>query len=110
MYWYQDFFISDNIKGSRKQIRTSVTKGRHLRPWFLVVLSDMPQEQLEIIPVSMLRFAYYQKKNLVVLGVAKGYYYARTMVEQMFSLVYRETGSCDVKQYFQEKIRGEVGE
>jgi hypothetical protein len=105
MRWYQDFYCSDNLKGSKKQIRKMVEKGWHLRPLFMIVLSDLPDGQLEIIPAVMLKNPFLKDVTYDVIGVAKGYYYARTVVEQIFGQVYQETGACNVKQYFQERMK-----
>ncbi|MDD6193463.1 MAG: hypothetical protein PUB19_01030 [Lachnospiraceae bacterium] len=100
MYWYKDLYVSNNLSNNMKWIRWSVEHKIHIKPIFLVVLSDMGDGQLEIIPATTLRLPFFEKKEYQVIGVAKGEYHARSLVETIVADVYGATGNCDCKSYF----------
>lgn len=100
MYWYQDLYVSENLSKNMKAIRWSVEHKIHIKPIFLIVLSDLDDGQLEIIPATTLRLPFCEKKEYRVIGVAKGEYHARSLVETIISDVYQSTGNCDCKSYF----------
>lgn len=100
MYWYENLYVSDNLSNNITLIRRSVEHKIHLKPIFLIVLSDLDDGQLEIIPATTLRLPFSQKKDYQIIGVAKGEYHARTLVETIISDVYQTTGNCDCKSYF----------
>lgn len=104
--WYADFYLSDNLADKRNTIKNHVARKLHIRPLFLIVLSDYEDGQLEIIPLSTLKLPFFYKKEYQVVGVAKGYYHARSLVERIVGDVYRETSTCDCKGYFCNKMNG----
>ena len=110
MKWYQELYVSDNIKAEPKTIRFLVEHGVQIRPLYLIVLSELEDGQLEIIPVHTLKLPVFRKKDYSVVGVAKGYYYARSLVERMVSDVYTQTGDCNVKLYFASYFDDNKGE
>lgn len=107
MKWYKDLYISENITGSLKYIQFMVEHKWQIRPLYLIVLSDILDGQLEIIPVATLRLPAFRQQSYVIIGVAKGYYHARSLIEQIYSDVYTKTGDCAVKDYFQQKLKEE---
>ncbi len=102
MNWYKDLYVSENISGSRKYLEFMVDHGFSVRPMYLITLSNLTDAQLEIIPVSLLKVPFFKQENWDIVGVAKGYYHARSLVERIYSDVLEETGDVLVKDYFKE--------
>lgn len=107
MYWYENLYTSDNLSKNIKVIRMSVEHKINIKPIYLIVLSDMADGQLEIIPATTLRLPFCQKKDYCIVGVAKGGYHARSLVKTIVSDVYEKTGNCDCKSYFKPYFRKE---
>ena len=98
MRWYKDLYVSENITGSLKYIQFMVDHGLQVRPLYLIVLSEISDGQLEIIPVATLKIPIFRHKSYDIIGVAKGYYHGD---------VYSQTGDCQVKAYFRQKFEKE---
>lgn len=107
MRWYKDLYVSENITGSLKYIQFMVDHGLQVRPLYLIVLSEISDGQLEIIPVATLKIPIFRHKSYDIIGVAKGYYHARSLVERIYGDVYSQTGDCQVKAYFRQKFEKE---
>ena len=105
MNWYQELYLSPNLKGSEKYIHWLVESGWSLRPVYIIVLSELKDGQLEILPLSLLRLPFWKKEDYDILGVAKGYYHARSLVATILSDVYEITGDCDAGSFFRERMQ-----
>lgn len=102
MRWYKDLYLSENLEKDRKTIEKRVEKKIHVRPLYLVVLSEYTHGQLEIIPVTSIHLPLMHQREYDVLGVAKGYYHARSLVGRIIGDVYKETENCDCKAFFSD--------
>ena len=63
MRWYKDLYVSENITGSLKYIQFMVDHGLQVRPLYLIVLSEISDGQLEIIPVATLKIPIFRHKS-----------------------------------------------
>ncbi len=99
MIWYNDLYISDNLPQNSKKVIRIVERRIHVKPLFLVTLSEIEDGQLEIISLTSLRLPFFRQEHVKVVGVAKGYYHARSLVESIIAEVYEHTGGCDCKSY-----------
>lgn len=110
MHWYHFLYVSENLPNNIKSIRWMVEHRIHLKPLYLIVISEIPDGQLEIIPASTLKLPFFKKQTLNIIGVAKGRYHARTLVETIIKEVFEKTGDCDAKSYFEPYFKEEKGE
>lgn len=100
MHWYSDLYISDNLPQDREKLKKRIQWKVYLKSIYYIVVSDVKDGQLEIINRATMTLPFFQTKEYYVIGVAKGYYHARSLVEKMFADVYNETGDCNVREYF----------
>lgn len=100
MNWYQYLYISDNLPDDCQKIKKMVKKKMHAKPLYLIVLSDYTDAQLEIVSALAQQSAFFRMQTYHVIGVAKGYYHARSLVEKILMDVYSKTGQLDAKKYF----------
>lgn len=110
MNWYQYLYISENLPDDAQKIKKMVKKRIHTKPIYLIVLSDYTDGQLEIVSAITQQSPFFRKQTFHVIGVAKGYYHARNLVEKILMDVYSQTGHLDAKHYFSpffEKGKGE---
>ena len=98
MIWYDDLYLSENIEKKADKIKWKITHNAGML--------HMPQNNdslLEIISTKELMQRYYPKKNLVIVGIAKGYEEAVTMAATIVVETMNSLGSTNVKQYLKEK-------
>ena len=110
MNWYQELYLSKNLTGKEKSVKWMVEHKVEVRPLFLIVLSNRSDAQLEIVSLATLKFPFFRKEKYNIIGVAKGYYHARTLVETIAKDVYEATGQCDFKAYFATYFEEDKGE
>lgn len=110
MNWYQNLYLSKNLQGKERQVIWMVEHKVEIRPIFLIVLSDRMDAQLEIVPLATLKFPFFWREKYNIIGVAKGYYHARTLVETIVKDVYNATGQCDFKGFFESYFKENKGE
>ncbi len=110
MKWYHELYLSPNLTGSEAYLHWLAERGWSIRPVYLIVLSDMRDGQLEILPLPLLRMFRRMNREYDVIGMAKGYYHARTLAAKIISDVYEQTGGCDAKTFFLEKMRQSFSE
>lgn len=105
MRWYKDLYTCDDLTGSIKYIQFVVEHGFFgARLIYLITLSKFCDGQLEIVPAVTKKTPFFRKNSQDVIGVAKGYYHARSLVEKIYQDVYDATGSCEVKEYFRQRF------
>ena len=94
MIWYDDLYLSENIEKKADKIKWKITHNAGMLHMYVISLPQNNDSLLEIISTKELMQRYYPKKNLVIVGIAKGYEEAVTMaativVETMNSNVRR---------------------
>lgn len=109
MKWYHFLYVSENLPNNIKSIRWLVEHGIHLKPLYLIVLSEISDGQLEIIPAATLKIPFFKKQSYKIIGVAKGEYHARTLVETIMREVFEKTGDCNARAYFEPYFRENKG-
>ncbi len=100
MEWYHKLYVSDSIAG--KNVNRIKRKTVSV---YVITFSSNRENLLDIIPSWVLMQKAYPKKNLTVIGLAKGHEEALLLVKQIVEETYRNTGSVDIRSYLNEKRR-----
>lgn len=101
MIWYENLYIGESISKKDAKIRRLKWKINHnacLINIFIIVLCRYGTNLLEIIPVRELRHKSYPKRNLYIVGLAKGYDEALETAAYIVIDVYKKTGGFAVKK------------
>ena len=103
MYWYKKLYFGDNAIEKSKEIMRSLKKNEPCFGIYLVVISNMPGNLLDILewPIrqKVSRLRNQDKSGRCIVGVASGYQDALLLVRRIIDEVYRETGGFDVAGY-----------
>ena len=102
MIWYENLYIGESIPKKNAKIRRLKWKIDHskcLTNAFIIVLCRYGTNLLEIIPARELCQKAYPKRNLYVVGLAKGYDDALKTAAEIVSDVYEKTGGFQVKRF-----------
>ena len=103
MKWYKDLYVGESIQHKTEIIKWKIKHNAGQINIFVITIASNPKNLLDIIPAQELMQKGYPKKELFVVGLAKGKEEAHKVVTQIIDEVYRETGSFAVLSYLQTK-------
>ena len=103
MKWYKDLYVGESIRHKTKIIKWKIKHNAGQINIFVITIASNPQNLMDIIPAHELMQKAYPKKELFVIGLAKGKTEAYKVVTQIIDEVYRETGGFAVLPYLQTK-------
>lgn len=99
--WQKDLYLDGITKHMVHKIKDRVERERVQYPFFIVSLASNENNLLDIMHINELLFPYYRKRTTRVLGVAGSRQQAKIMAAAIISKVYQDTGTCDVRKFFQ---------
>ncbi len=106
MKWYHKLYISDSIADSKvNRIRWKINHNAGTVSVYVITLASNRENLLDIIPSWVLMQKAYPKKNLQIIGLAKGYKDAVLLVKRIVEETYQNTGTVDIRAYLSEKRR-----
>ena len=109
MIWYENLYIGESIPKKKTKIRRlkwKISRNSCLSNVFLIVLCRYETNLMEIIPARELCQKAYPKRNLYVIGLAKGYEDALATAAEIVTDVYKKTGGFEVKRYIMQQEAG----
>ena len=106
MKWYEDLYVSDSIADKANRIKWKINHHAGTISVYVIAFASNPQNLLDIIPAwELMQKSYSGKKEMRIIGLAKGYGEATELVRQIIEEVYQNTGDVDVRAYFRNKER-----
>lgn len=93
---YTDEACSVNLE----HIKNSIVSGKTDPFTYCIVISTNPLNLLEIINALEFKFPHYDRLKLEVVGIAGSKKSAVSLVSDIVTDTYRETGSYDIRGYF----------
>lgn len=106
MEWYHKLYVSDSIKDSRlNRIKWKINHNAGMVSIYVITFASNRENLLDIIPSWVLMQKAYPKKNLKIIGLAKGYEDAVLLVKRIVEETYQNTGTVDIRTYLSEKRR-----
>lgn len=103
MKWYRKLYLGERAKEAKYKVFGRIRKGRFQFDTFLIILSDHPDNLLEILSANILKQPYYKKKknieNIYVVGLAIGRDEALEVVRRIIDDVYQNTGGFELPTY-----------
>jgi len=103
MIWYRNLYISEDISHKKAKIKWKIKHNAGQINVYVITLSKNTHNLLEMIPSWELMQKYYPKKDMFVVGVAKGYDEGISMAASIVMEVYQETGKFNVRDYILDK-------
>lgn len=105
MKYYYHLYLSDSLEKKRKKIMKKLDKNQVQINRFVVLLSDNPNENLEIYNSTVLTQSFFDTSNMFVVAITDSQAEAIQYIANMTQMVYEETDSADIKNYILEKQR-----
>ena len=98
MRWYKKLYVGEKAKKHRYETIQAVREGQ---PFGFYVLTPAAGDQnlLDIYPALTLKLPYYEKQDLLIVGVAADFEDASMLAGRIICEVYKKTGGYDVKSF-----------
>lgn len=107
MKWYHDLYVGDSIADKANRIKWKINHNAGTVSVYVIAFASNRQNLLDIIPSwELMQKAYPGKKEMQIIGLAKGYEEALELVQQIIEETYRNTKTVDVRAYLHTKSRG----
>lgn len=105
MKWYRKLYVSESIGDKAGRIKWKINHNAGTASVYVIAFASNPDNLLDIIPAWQLMQKSYPKKNLKIIGLAKGYDDAIELTQQIIEETYQHTGDVDVWSYLKEERR-----
>lgn len=99
MRYFKELYISEELKGREEEIMEHLEKKEFQFRIYLIALPENEKNQLEIYHSVMLNQEWYRNKDVLVVGLAKGYLQAIELVKKITEETLQATGGADIRQY-----------
>ncbi|MBO5198996.1 MAG: hypothetical protein J6B85_10820 [Lachnospiraceae bacterium] len=96
-------YFGDNVKKKHRRIMHQIEHGRFVSGIFCITFASNEANLFDILEAKELLFPYYKKRDVHIVGLAKGRDEACLLVRDMIDEIYQETGGFDVRKYFSNK-------
>ena len=105
MKWYEDLYVGESIVHKKSIIKRKMLHNAGQIDIFVISLASNPANLLDIIPAKELLQKAYPKKDMYVIGLAKGYEEAVNLTASIINEVYQKTGAFGLRDYLLQKRR-----
>lgn len=103
MVWYRELYVGESIVHKTNRIKWKIRHNAGQVNIYVITLASNTQNLLDIIPAQELLQKGYPKKDICVVGLAKGYAEALEVAVSIVEEVYRSTGTFAVRKYLLQK-------
>lgn len=106
MEWYHKLYVSSSIADKKvNRIKWKINHNAGTISVYVVTFASNRENLLDIIPSWVLMQKSYPKKDLTIIGLAKGHEDAILLAKQIVEETYENTGDVDIRTYLKEKRR-----
>ena len=103
MRFVSNLFICDKLEKKQKRTIWKIKHNVYMADVYLIALASNSENLLEVIHTVYLHQKSYPSKELVIVGLAKGYNEALELTKQIIDEVYTKTKGFDVATFFRNK-------
>ena len=108
MKWYDPLYVGESISGKENRFKWKIEHNRLTLSIYVIAFASNPDNLLDLIPAKELLQPGYPKKELHIIGLAKGYEEAVDQTVRIIDEVYKKTGTVDVRQYLGQVRRDDT--
>ena len=99
MKWLKQLYVGESISGREQKLKWKINHNVGTFDIYVVSVGSNKDNLLDIIPAIELLQKAYPKKDMQIIGLARGYAEALDVVQQIIEETYHETGDVDVWSY-----------
>lgn len=101
--WYETLYLDEKIAKKFVKVKKRIEQSKAVKNVYCILLSSNENNLLDIMNANELLFSYYQKKELLLVGVACSRASAMEIVRQIVQEIYEQTGDVDIRKYFSNR-------
>ena len=106
MTWYDELYVGESIVHKTKRVKWKIDHNAGQIGIYVIALPSNEKNLLDLIPAwELMQKSYPGKKQMQIIGLAKGYAEALELVRSIIEEVYQNTGDVDVKSYLRGRKR-----
>ncbi len=99
--WYPDLYMDSVVAKEPEMYKDMTEDGKvHMLPVYCISIASNRNNLLDIISSNELRYSYYKRNTMYVIGLAASYKEALVLVTDIIMNVYRDTGGFNVRDYY----------
>lgn len=103
MKFYKYLYFPKDIKEkSKDKIKKEL---RHCSPFLYIIFIDQNSDNLEIMNAAFLKIKYYRKRNLTIIGIARGKDEALELVQNIILECINSLGRLNIRDYLSKRIK-----
>lgn len=98
MKWYKELYIGENAMKGKRKIINNIRFSKPQLGVYVITLPANEKNSLDIYPSNVLLQKYFRKRELTIVGIAKGREEAFLLVGRIVMDCYNQTGQYLVKE------------
>ena len=106
MRFLSSLYLGEKARETEEQVMDDVRSGRYVKDLYVLIEPLSDANQIEVLQAYYLRQRYYQEKDPMILGVAKGKSEALDLVLQMTQEALDRFGRPDLRAYVRLLVQG----
>lgn len=99
MRWYKHLYIGEHARKKKRRIIHAVRMHKFQSGIYVLTQSVDGQNLMDIYPAMTLLQEHYRKQDLMVLGIAVGYFEALEVARQIVDDMYQKTGDFSLPEF-----------
>ena len=107
MIWYQELYIGEGIGSKAARVKWKINHNAGQIDIYIITLASNRENLMDIIPATELLQRAYPKRNLYVIGLARGYEEAVMLAADIVTEVFQNTQTTDVRNYILQRDKGD---
>lgn len=100
---YKELYVGNDLKKHKNKILKKIKNKKLQSNIYIIVMSDSQNNQLEFYDSLFAVQGIYSLENVLVVGIAKGYEGAITLVTKIIGDIYIQTNDVNIRSYIQKK-------
>lgn len=103
MLWYKHLYVGKKAGRNRFSIIYNLRRNRPKPDIYVITPASNGNNLLDIYPAVSFLHPYYKDKDMLVVGIAKGYDEALGVAGTIVNEMYLKTGSFELRTFLEEK-------
>lgn len=108
MKFFQNMYVSEAVASCTDELILKIKQNIITPNIYVIAFASNPSNLLDIIPTKDLLQPMYPKKELEIIGLAKGKKDAFALVEHIVGETFTQTGTTNVRDYLTGKQEGQT--
>ena len=96
---YKELYVGEELRDKRDDVIEKLMKNEIQWSVYLILLGNHENSQLELVNSMYLAYDLFPRKDVLVVGIAKGKGQAMELTREIVDDIYSETKQLDIRHY-----------